>query len=85
VSIEGHTDNQGKVDYNQKLSEDRANSVMAYLVSKGIEASRLTATGFGMTKPLQSNDTEAGQQRNRRVEFKIRQQAATVDAPPAPH
>jgi OmpA-OmpF porin, OOP family len=84
VSIEGHTDNQGKVDYNQKLSEDRANAVMAYLVQKGIEASRLTATGFGMTKPLMSNDTEAGQQRNRRVEFKIRQQAATVDAPPAP-
>ncbi len=82
VSIEGHTDNQGKVDYNQKLSEDRANSVMAYLVSKGIDASRLTATGFGVTKPLQSNDTEAGQQRNRRVEFKIKQQVAPTDAAP---
>ncbi len=81
VSIEGHTDNQGKVDYNQKLSEDRANSVMGYLVQKGIEAGRLTATGFGMTKPLVSNDTEAGQQRNRRVEFKIKQQVAPTEVP----
>ena len=81
VSIEGHTDNQGKAEYNQKLSEDRAASVMAYLVQKGIEASRLTASGFGMTKPLQSNDTEAGQQRNRRVEFKIKQQIAPTEAP----
>jgi OmpA-OmpF porin, OOP family len=84
VSIEGHTDNQGKVDYNQKLSEDRANSVMAYLVSKGIDQGRLSATGFGMTKPLQSNDTEAGQQRNRRVEFKIKQQVAPTEAPAKP-
>jgi len=81
VSIEGHTDNQGKVDYNQKLSEDRASSVMANLVQKGIDASRLTATGFGMTKPLASNDTEAGQQRNRRVEFKIKQQVAPTEVP----
>lgn len=76
VSIEGHTDNQGKDEYNQKLSEDRARSVMNYLVNKGIEKGRLTSTGFGMTKPLLSNDTEAGQQRNRRVEFKIKQQVA---------
>ncbi|MEO5731812.1 MAG: OmpA family protein, partial [Byssovorax sp.] len=76
VSIEGHTDNQGKDEYNQKLSEDRARSVMNYLVNKGIAASRLTSSGFGMTKPLLSNDTEAGQQRNRRVEFKIKQQVA---------
>ncbi|MEP7124459.1 MAG: OmpA family protein, partial [Byssovorax sp.] len=84
VSIEGHTDNQGKVDYNQKLSEDRANSVMAYIVGKGIESNRLTAAGFGMTKPLASNDTEAGQQRNRRVEFKIKQQVAPIEAPAKP-
>ncbi len=83
VSIEGHTDNQGRVDYNQKLSEDRASSVRAYLVRKGIEANRLTSTGFGITKPLLSNDTEAGQQRNRRVEFKIKQQIAPVNDPAA--
>ena len=76
VSIEGHTDNQGKDEYNQKLSEDRARSVMNYLVNKGIEKGRLTSAGFGMSKPLLSNDTEAGQQRNRRVEFKIKQQVA---------
>lgn len=81
VSIEGHTDNQGKVEYNQKLSEDRAAAVLAYLVKKGIAASRLTSLGYGMTKPLQSNDTEAGQQKNRRVEFKIKQQVAPVDVP----
>jgi outer membrane protein OmpA-like peptidoglycan-associated protein len=81
VSIEGHTDNQGKVEYNQKLSEERAASVRAYLVQKGIAAARLTSLGYGMTKPLLSNDTEAGQQRNRRVEFKIKQQVAPVEAP----
>lgn len=81
VSIEGHTDNQGQADYNQKLSEGRARSVMNYLVNKGIAQSRLTSTGFGMTKPLLSNDTEAGQQRNRRVEFKIKSQVAPSDAP----
>lgn len=74
VSIEGHTDNQGKPDYNQKLSEDRANSVMAYLVKKGIDQGRLSAKGFGLTKPLATNETEEGRQRNRRVEFKITQQ-----------
>lgn len=79
VSIEGHTDNQGTEAYNQKLSEDRARSVMNYLVNKGIEKSRLTSTGFGMSKPLLSNDTEAGQQRNRRVEFKIKQQVAPME------
>jgi OOP family OmpA-OmpF porin len=82
VSIEGHTDNQGKVDYNQKLSEDRARSVMLYLVQKGgIAQERLISSGFGMTVPLESNDTEAGQQRNRRVEFKIKQQVAPTDVP----
>ncbi len=72
--IEGHTDNQGTPEYNQKLSDDRANSVMAYLVSKGIEAGRLSAKGWGLTKPRASNDTDEGRQRNRRVEFHITEQ-----------
>ncbi|MFO0760446.1 MAG: OmpA family protein [Byssovorax sp.] len=76
VSIEGHTDNQGKPDYNQKLSEDRASSVMAYLVKKGIDPGRLTSKGFGLTKPIATNDTDEGRQRNRRVEFKITEQLA---------
>jgi OOP family OmpA-OmpF porin len=81
VSIEGHTDSHGKEDYNQKLSEDRANSVMDYLVKKGIDQSRLSAKGFGLTKPIASNDTDEGRQRNRRVEFKITQQSTPVPAP----
>jgi outer membrane protein OmpA-like peptidoglycan-associated protein len=71
VSVEGHTDNQGGAEYNQKLSESRADAVKRYLVAKGIEPSRLTSKGFGSTQPLMSNDTEEGRQRNRRVMFKI--------------
>ena len=76
LAIEGHTDNQGTPDYNQKLSEERADSVMAYLASKGIEAPRMTAKGYGLTRPRASNDTDEGRQKNRRVEFHITQQAA---------
>lgn len=71
VSIEGHTDDQGADAYNQKLSDQRAKSVMDYLVGKGVEASRLTAKGFGETKPIASNATEEGKEQNRRVEFII--------------
>ncbi|APR86992.1 Outer membrane protein A precursor [Minicystis rosea] len=74
VSIEGHTDNQGTPEYNQHLSEDRANAVMAYLVKKGIAQGRLTAKGFGLTKPRATNDTDDGRQKNRRVEFHITEQ-----------
>ena len=75
VVIEGHTDNQGTAEYNQKLSEDRANSVMAYLVDKGVESIRLSAKGFGFDRPRATNDTDEGRQRNRRVEFHITEQA----------
>jgi len=69
AAIEGHTDNIGSAAYNQKLSEKRANSVRQYLIDKfGIDGSRLTATGYGLTKPIASNDTEEGRQKNRRVE-----------------
>jgi OOP family OmpA-OmpF porin len=74
VSIEGHTDNQGADAYNQKLSDQRAKSVLEYLSSKGIEAKRLTAKGFGETKPIATNDTEDGKEQNRRVEFLITEQ-----------
>lgn len=67
LSIEGHTDNVGKDDYNQTLSEQRANSVRAYLLSKGIDESRLTSQGFGETQPLADNKTAAGKSKNRRV------------------
>jgi len=74
VSIEGHTDNQGSDSYNQKLSDQRAKSVLDYLVGKGIDAKRLTSKGFGESKPIGSNDTEEGKEQNRRVEFIITEQ-----------
>jgi len=67
--IGGHTDNIASAAYNQKLSEKRANSVRQYLIDKfGIDGSRLTAAGYGLTKPIATNDTIEGRQKNRRVE-----------------
>lgn len=71
VHIEGHTDAQGDDAYNKKLSQDRADEVMKYLIAKGVEDTRLDATGFGEEKPLDSNDTEEGRHNNRRVIFRI--------------
>jgi OOP family OmpA-OmpF porin len=71
--IEGHTDNVFTAEYNQKLSQARADSVRQYLISNfGIKASRLTAVGYGLTKPIASNNTEEGRQRNRRVQAVIK-------------
>jgi len=74
MSIEGHTDNRGALEMNNKLSQDRADSVMKYLTSHGIAENRLEAHGYGPSKPIESNDTEAGRQKNRRCEFHITQQ-----------
>ena len=71
IEIQGHTDSRGSEAYNQKLSEQRASSVSAYLVSKGIPGSRLTTIGFGEMLPKYVNDTELGRDKNRRVEFLI--------------
>jgi outer membrane protein OmpA-like peptidoglycan-associated protein len=71
IEISGHTDSDGSDDYNQKLSEGRANSVVKYLIGKGIAESRLTYKGYGETQPVASNDTDEGKQENRRVEFKV--------------
>jgi OmpA-OmpF porin, OOP family len=73
MQIEGHTDSTGKAAMNLKLSKQRAESVKNYLTGKGIDASRLTAVGYGSSKPLQSNETSEGRQRNRRVELKLAQ------------
>ncbi len=70
-TIEGHTDNAGKADKNLALSQKRADACKAYLVSKGIAAESLSATGFGDTKPVADNKTAAGKAKNRRVEFKL--------------
>lgn len=71
INIYGHTDNKGSDDYNQKLSERRANSVRSYLMSKGISSNRLFALGEGEAMPVASNETEDGRAKNRRVEFAI--------------
>lgn len=71
IELGGHTDNVGSAASNLKLSQDRANAVMAYLVSKGIDPSRLTAKGYGMSKPVANNKTAEGRAQNRRTEVKI--------------
>ncbi|MBM4781197.1 MAG: OmpA family protein [Archangiaceae bacterium] len=71
VQVEGHTDNTGVPEQNLKLSQERADSVKDYLVKQGVDASRVKAVGFGQEKPADSNDTPAGRDNNRRVEFNI--------------
>jgi outer membrane protein OmpA-like peptidoglycan-associated protein len=71
IEISGHTDDVGNEEYNQKLSVDRAQAVVNYLISKGISSSRLSFIGFGFTKPIADNTTEEGRKLNRRSEFKI--------------
>lgn len=71
IELRGHTDNQGTVEYNQKLSEERAKSVVDYLVSRGIDRRRLSWAGFGKSLPITSNTTPEGRRKNRRVEYKV--------------
>ena len=71
IEISGHTDNIGNNDANVKLSKYRAFAVTTYLKQKGISANRLTAKGYGSSKPLASNESETGRAKNRRTEFKI--------------
>ena len=71
IKVSGHTDNTGNTELNHKLSEDRASSVMNYLVKKGIEQNRISAIGFGGSKPIADNSKEETRKLNRRVEFKI--------------
>ncbi len=71
VQVEGHTDNVGQEDANMVLSQQRADAVKRYLVTQGVEEGRMTATGFGETKPIADNETAGGRQLNRRVDFKL--------------
>jgi len=71
IEIEGHTDSVGSDDYNQRLSERRAESVRAYLVQQKIPPTAVDAEGFGESRPVASNDTAAGRQQNRRVELVV--------------
>ena len=70
-SIEGHTDSDGSNALNQTLSENRAAAVKNYLIENGIESSRLRSTGFGETRPIDTNKTAKGKANNRRVEVKL--------------
>jgi outer membrane protein OmpA-like peptidoglycan-associated protein len=71
IEIGGYTDNIGDDSYNMKLSKNRANAVMNYLIDKGIDKSRLTAKGYGETLPVATNDTDEGRAQNRRTEVKV--------------
>jgi outer membrane protein OmpA-like peptidoglycan-associated protein len=71
VGVYGHTDSRGAHWYNVKLSKDRAAAVMAYLAEHGVDRKRLESNGFGPDKPVDSNQTDEGRAKNRRVEFKI--------------
>lgn len=71
LKLAGHTDNTGSMQLNLRLSKERAESVKSYLVSKGANASRIEATGYGPTQPIATNATAEGRQANRRVEFTL--------------
>ena len=71
IRVEGHTDDRGREAHNLDLSHRRAASVVEWLTSHDIAASRLVSEGFGESRPIETNDTRAGRQANRRVEFHI--------------
>jgi OOP family OmpA-OmpF porin len=77
IAIEGHASAEGGADYNLQLSDRRAKAVMKYLVEHGISQDMLTAKGFGVTRPVADNDSDAGREKNRRVEFNITEQDIT--------
>jgi OOP family OmpA-OmpF porin len=80
MRIEGHTDNRGDADMNLDLSKRRAASVREWLVQHGIDPGRLESEGYGLTRPIETNDTDAGRAANRRVEFKITEDATGAGA-----
>lgn len=71
IEVNGHTDSVGNAAANKQLSEQRAHSVVAYLGQRGIAPARITAAGFGDTRPLVPNDSEANRAKNRRIEFRV--------------
>ena len=71
VEISGHTDNSGQVDYNKILSQKRADAIKNFLIEHGIDATRITAVGYGIENPIGDNNTAIGRRLNRRTEFKI--------------
>ena len=85
LAVEGHTDSIGGDEYNRRLSEQRADAVRDYLVQQGITSDAITASGFGKSEPVASNDTPEGRQQNRRVELVVSGNAigSVADATPA--
>lgn len=85
VELGGHTDARGSEEYNQRLSEKRAEAVKQFLIGKGVAAERMTSVGFGETKPVADNETDEGRELNRRTELRITEGAAApaAAAPPA--
>jgi OOP family OmpA-OmpF porin len=77
IQIEGHASSEGELRHNQQLSEDRARSVLTYLVQQGIPKQILVSKGFGIDRPIADNGTDAGREQNRRVEFNILEQEVT--------
>jgi outer membrane protein OmpA-like peptidoglycan-associated protein len=71
IEISGHTDSKGSDEYNENLSQGRSQAVVDYLIEQGIDTNRLSAHGYGESKPVDTNDTEEGRANNRRVEFTI--------------
>ncbi|MBP9746608.1 MAG: OmpA family protein, partial [Saprospiraceae bacterium] len=71
LEVAGHTDNTGDAGSNLDLSNKRALAVKDYMINRGVDGARLKATGYGQSKPIDSNDTPEGRQNNRRTEFKI--------------
>jgi len=71
IVVEGHTDSSGAAEYNQRLSERRANAVKAYLVERGVDAGRISTVGLGESQPIGDNDTEEGRAQNRRVVLRV--------------
>ena len=71
VTIEGHTDSKGDDNHNMQLSQDRADEVKKALVGFGVDPSRITAVGYGETRPKASNDSQEGRSLNRRVDYKF--------------
>ena len=84
VQVEGYTDIVGSDELNQKLSENRANAVMNFLVSQGVQQSNITAQGFGKADPVADNGTAAGRAQNRRVNMVVSGGAIGVEQTAAP-
>ncbi|GAW85259.1 hypothetical protein bplSymb_SCF00501P006 [Bathymodiolus platifrons methanotrophic gill symbiont] len=71
VTLEGHTDNTGSAKLNKELSQKRADFIRDVLISKGVSVERITAIGYGQSQPIESNNSPAGRQKNRRIDIKF--------------